>query len=115
MSDPKNLGERLRFLRKELKLAQADVAAAVDISRSHLAEIEAGKNPGFVTFIELAKFFSVSLDYLYFGLAAHKNNVEDEAVELRERVLLDFWRGLTDSQKQAVFDLLLSDRSSKVA
>ncbi|KXV47386.1 hypothetical protein AD945_10050 [Gluconobacter albidus] len=107
MKNDENLGARLRKLRKERKLAQADVAAAVNISRSHLAEIEAGKNPGFVTFIELADYFSVSLDYLYSGSGVGADNQRNSAVEGQERVLLEFWRNLEPTQRMLLFDLLI--------
>lgn len=100
MNDADNLGRRLRLIRKERKLTQVEVAEAVGISRSHLAQIEGGKDPGFRTFRDLAQYFGVSLDYLN-GTAAtpplpQLTNLSKDPDEI---ILIDFWRTLNETER----------------
>lgn len=57
--------ERLRSIRKEKGCTQKQVAVAVGASERNYQDWEYGnKKPAFDTLIELADFFSVTLDYL---------------------------------------------------
>ncbi|MGS0648855.1 helix-turn-helix domain-containing protein [Komagataeibacter melomenusus] len=110
-----SLGDRLRELRHERLLAQIEVATAVGISRSHLAEIEGGKDPGFRTFCDLADFFGVSLDFLRRGDTSHCQDVGETVVEVDELTLLRFWRGLSAEEKRLLLGLLIRDGGAVVA
>jgi len=106
MSSKQTLGDRLKILRNKLKLPQIEVATAVGISRSHLAEIEGGKDPGFRTFCDLACFFDVSLDYLQFGVPSPSSDQSTKSTYSEEELaLLEFWRGLTDEEKRLLAGL----------
>ena len=62
------LAIRIRALRRAAKLAQADLSAAVGVSRSHLAKIETGQDrPGLALLTAIAAHFNVSLDWLSSG------------------------------------------------
>ncbi len=63
-----SLALRVRALRRAAKLAQADLAAAVGVSRSHVAKIETGQDlPGRALLAAIATQFDVSLDWLSCG------------------------------------------------
>lgn len=68
-------GERLRYLREERELRQQDVAEHIHISLRMLSYYEADEHfPRDANMIvEIAKFFNVSLDYL-FGLSNVRNH-----------------------------------------
>lgn len=71
----KILGKRIKELRKELGLKQIELAKALNIGHSYLSEIEKGKKnpkPGF--FFKLFEVYSVSLNYLFFGIGDMKIN-----------------------------------------
>ncbi|MCI9677758.1 MAG: helix-turn-helix transcriptional regulator [Oscillospiraceae bacterium] len=57
--------DRLRELRKETGETQQQVADALHIPRQHYQKFERGENlPSLEKFMDLAKHFGVSLDYL---------------------------------------------------
>ena len=59
------LGERLRLLRTERNLRQADVAVLLGITQVHYQRIEKGKvNIPATTVCFLADYYEVSADYL---------------------------------------------------
>lgn len=61
----KILGERLRLLRNEKELRQADIAAMLGITQTHYQRIEKGKiNISSIMLCILADYFEVSTDYL---------------------------------------------------
>lgn len=60
-----NLGIRLKKLRLEHALSQADLAQILGISRSAIASYENNlRNPDYDTLIHMAEFFEVKVDYL---------------------------------------------------
>lgn len=69
-----NFGVRLRELRKERGLTQAELAKLLSIGESTISFYESGKRqPDYETLIRLADFFNVSVDYLI-GRTDDKNN-----------------------------------------
>lgn len=57
--------ERLKALRKERKLTQKDIAAALGLNYRHYQRLEAeGNTPNFSNLVQIADFFGVSMDYL---------------------------------------------------
>lgn len=64
----KQIGHRLRQLRKEKGLTMADVAAAAGIAKSTYAGMEAGNRaPSIYSLKKLADVFRVTADYLLGG------------------------------------------------
>lgn len=60
---------RLTELRKGRNLSQEELAELIGCSQSMIAHIEAGtKDPGKENKIKLAKFFGVTIDYLFYEL-----------------------------------------------
>jgi transcriptional regulator with XRE-family HTH domain len=66
MEKSQSLGDRLKALRAERPgLSVQEVADAVGISRPYLSGIENGHdNPGYESFVALADYYRVSLDFL---------------------------------------------------
>ena len=63
-----DIGDRLKGIRKKLKLHQKEMAAALQIAPSYLCEIEKGNgNPGPELFVRLASEFNVNMNYLFTG------------------------------------------------
>lgn len=57
--------KRLRALRKEKKLTQTELGDALGLQQATIAKWELGERTPFIEyFIELAKYFNVSIDYL---------------------------------------------------
>jgi transcriptional regulator with XRE-family HTH domain len=64
----KTFGERVRAIRKSLKMRQEDIAPGLKISTTHLSEIEKGKSkPCHDFFYNIVKNYNVNLYYLLFG------------------------------------------------
>ena len=64
----KEIGKRIKELRKQRELTQLKLAEQLNITDNFLAKIEGGsKNPSIDLFIQMSEFFGVSLDYLILG------------------------------------------------
>lgn len=75
----KEIGTKLKQLRKSRKLTQEDVANRVKITRSTISNYEIGRRtPHLKDLQKLATVFGVGLDY--FGITP-----KDEAIDLLER------------------------------
>lgn len=105
------MGQRLRELRKARGMTQVDVAAALDVSRSHITQVELGADPGFSTFVQLAKFYDVSLDYLLTGnsggsaiLGPNANCQAPYTAE--EFALIELWREMNEGQRELLLTLI---------
>lgn len=73
------IGQKIKQLRKSLKLTQEDFAAKIDVSRSTLSCYEVGqRTPSMKTLQEIAHICGVGLDF--FGLGS-----KDEAFDLLAR------------------------------
>ena len=58
-------GERLKQLRKENKLTQAELADAIKTTQRRVSYMESGKiEPDLEMLVVLSLFFDVSIDYL---------------------------------------------------
>lgn len=77
-----NLGLKIKVLRKEMKLTQADLAKKASISRSYLADIERNRyNPSVDTLTNIAKGLGISLSQL---VAEHTSVEEKNEKETTE-------------------------------
>ena len=66
--DVEEIGNRIRRLRKDQGMTQAQLAAKLNIGDRHLRKIAAGaKGPSIDILIEIATLFGVSLDYIILG------------------------------------------------
>ena len=76
----KEIGQRIRILRKEKGLSQLELSNKLNINMDHLSRIENGnKGMSLDLLTEFSKYFSVSTDYILFG---NKQNAE----EIKERI-----------------------------
>ena len=56
--------EKIRQLRKDRHLTQAEVAKEVGLSARGYQDLELGAKPGFDNLLHLADFYDVSVDWL---------------------------------------------------
>jgi transcriptional regulator with XRE-family HTH domain len=99
----REIGRRIALRRGELRLTQADLAAQIDISRSHLAKIETGDDSAsLAVFSAIADALHISLDDL------RSLSTEPDAVERRQ------WARAYDSLDPA-FRRALIDQAAKIA
>lgn len=65
MSD--ELGNRIRVLRAEHKLSQAELADAIGVSRKTISTVEVGRFvPSTVIALKIARYFQVPLEDVFF-------------------------------------------------
>ncbi len=80
--DQEKCGARIRQIRKQNGYTQERLADELNIDRSVLSRIEAGKYACGVDFLaQIATLFGISLDFLVFGKAENK-----EIAHLKESV-----------------------------
>lgn len=98
--------DKSKELRAEKKLTQAQLAQALNLSRSCISMIEIGINePTAATLIAYAKFFEVSADELLelddFGIrtAAPSSATAGEPLTAEERQIIEEYRKLPESSK----------------
>jgi transcriptional regulator with XRE-family HTH domain len=89
--DLKAIGERVTQVRKALRIAQKEIAAAIEMAPSYLSEIESGKaNPGPGFFLRLSRQYNVSIEYLFHGRGEmfydSKQNIIEKEFSLDEEV-----------------------------
>ena len=56
--------DKIRGLRKEKRLTQAEVAKEVGLSARGYQDLELGAKPGFDNLLHIADFYDVSVDWL---------------------------------------------------
>ncbi|MBO5280312.1 MAG: helix-turn-helix transcriptional regulator [Clostridia bacterium] len=92
--------EKSKYLRKEKKLSQVQLAQALNISKACISMIEIGKNePTANTLIRYADFFECSTDYLLdreddLGVISIKKENPAPALSLDEIELIKDYRAL---------------------
>jgi transcriptional regulator with XRE-family HTH domain len=81
LAPAKTFGERVRAIRKSLKIKQEDFAPGLKISTTHLTEIEKGKTkPCHDFFYNIVKNYNVNPYYLLFGEGEMFCGVNEEIV-----------------------------------
>jgi len=94
------IGARIRKLRKAKNLTQEQVANIISVSDNHVSKIETGNSSiSLNVFINIAKAFDVSLDYLMFGTLKQGETVNDTIIKA---ILDDF----SEEQKDLTVYLL---------
>lgn len=97
------LSTRLRSLRTQRGLSQADLASFLHISRMTYTQYESGhREPGLQTLIDLADFYQISTDYLL-GLSAFPRVPDLSGDEL---FLLSGLDSLSASRRTEVFHII---------
>lgn len=101
------LPDRLKELRKEKGVSQADIAEYLGISKAAYGFYEAGRNmPSVDILISIAEYFAVSTDYLLARTNARsiKSNHFVEAAQMKNDY--DKLSSLPDDDKQMIEDLI---------
>jgi transcriptional regulator with XRE-family HTH domain len=94
------IGMRIRNLRKAKNLTQEQVANIISVSDNHVSKIETGNSSiSLNVFINIAKSFDVSLDYLMFGTLEQGQTVNDTIIKA---ILDDF----SEEQKDLTVHML---------
>ncbi len=112
-----HFGNRLKELRQEKNLTQADVANAIGTSQRNIGRWENNENePGASFVIKLANYFEVSSDYLLeitddFSLTS-KKLLQKETLSQNEYKLIEKYRKLSTTEKQLI-DQTISTLNSK--
>ena len=63
------LGMRIRYLRKEKKMSQLDLALEAEVNKNYISDLERGcRNPSILVLERIAKALDVSLEILFQGI-----------------------------------------------
>lgn len=104
------LNERLKALRLEKGVGQAEIAAVADVAIPTVSEWETGKkSPKRKNLVKLAEYFDVTLDYLVQG-------IELKDISQQEESLIKLYRKAPEALQGAVFTILSNvqdDNSNK--
>lgn len=66
--DLKHIGNRIVIRRNELGITQGELAESLNISNTHLSNIERGKKPpSFLLFLDICSRLKINSDYLTAG------------------------------------------------
>jgi len=100
----KVLGEKMKELRIQLGLKQADLLKKLDISSGRYSQYETGiRNPSYELLIKIADFYGVTTDYLL-GHQSISQVILDEKILLAAYRQLDV-KGKEDVKKYIRFSL----------
>lgn len=114
------IGERIKHLREESKITQAELAKEIGVSPGNVGDWERGRaKPGFDASLALSRFFQISVDWLMTGedTSYHKEVYPEKIVLQRqdlellplsneEREILMKFRTLTESEQLKLKKLL---------
>lgn len=107
------LGQKIKKLRKEKNLTQAEVAEALGVSRPFLTGIERGREyPGRETLMATAIFFNVSLDWL---TSDKESDSPAQALDEKEALLLYAYRHMKAEKAEMFLNLMLESVDKKVS
>lgn len=99
MDNLKQIGSRIRKARKDKSISQIDLADMVQISTSHLSDIENGKtNIGLDIFIRITESLQVSADWL---LQSNVPNVKN----IQNNELTELLSDCSSAEKQAIIKM----------
>ena len=73
------IGNRIRYIREELKLSQIAFAEMIGVSREHIGRIERNpKQPSLDVLTSISYYTGYSVDYILFGRDNHYQEVKRE-------------------------------------
>ena len=104
---PFSLGERIKFLRKNHKLNQADFSRAIGISQGNLSLLEQNKfKPSIDTVLSIHKVFDTNLQWLLTGKVEQGEqplvNLPNLTFSRKEIELIRLFRGLKEVDKTEI-------------
>lgn len=95
-----SMNARLREERERLEMSQEDFAALAGVTRSPYSSWEAGKTSP--TAVQLAALANAGADVLYILTGQRQTGDVQRALTRREAVLVDNYRNVSESQKDAL-------------
>lgn len=96
-----SIGERIKRLRKSLKLTQSQLGELIGKSKGNISGYENGTfDPSASTIIALAKCFNISTDELLLGRSSQNNS----SLSKTERVLISKFNQLDDIKKERILE-----------
>lgn len=102
MNLPAQYGPRIKQLRLAHNEVQAELASALSVSRSHITNIENGKDAASLeTLIAIAGRYNVSLDWLIRGVG----DMAGESLSVQERALVALYRELPTQARENALKL----------
>lgn len=111
----KNIGDRIKILRKKKHWTQDELAHLLEVAPSSVGSYERGtRQPTIENLIRMSKYFNVSLDYLLCQtddertLSNYKKEDSKELKDfLRDQSVMFSGMELSDSDKQRIMDILI--------
>lgn len=74
----KEIGQRIRSLRKETRLSQEELANKLNVNTDHIGRLETGKRGMSIDLLaEISKYFAVSTDYILFGQKQNTDEIKE--------------------------------------
>jgi transcriptional regulator with XRE-family HTH domain len=99
------LYEKIKSLRTQKDLSQAELAEKIGLSHGHITRIETGKfNPSTEVLKKIAELFDVSADFLLDDSADNEYDIEVKNKPLAERIKLI--SSLDDKQQDAIITII---------
>jgi len=100
----KDIGYRIKCIRKEHNLNQTQFAKTIGISQGNLSEIEMGNsNPSAETLVSIRQQYNVNLNWLLTGFDAEDGITYNDD---REKLLIEGYRKLNDYDKIEVIEIV---------
>lgn len=94
-----NIYQRIKDLREDKDLKQSDIAEMIGTSQSYYAQYENGKRQiPFDRVVQLAKYYSVSIDYIA-GLTNDKKGLTRSELADDEAELIKKYRSFSERHK----------------
>ena len=112
----KHLGNKLKLRRLALGLTQTKVAKAINVTFQQIQKYEKGTNGiSSLRIMQLANFLKVPVVYFFEDYPAYdssqKDNMKTETDDLNYSFLAKLFAGLSNSQKEKIFQVLRNTRS----
>lgn len=106
MIDYKNIGARIRSVRRKQKMTQEQLADAVGVGVTHISHIETGNSiPSLQVFVDILNVLNSSADELLC--------IElDKAAPKFDKWIYDIFSDCTDKERKLMIDMVLSLKNS---
>tara|TARA_B100001123_G_C15042571_1_gene920123 strand:- start:64 stop:429 length:366 start_codon:yes stop_codon:yes gene_type:complete len=110
----RHLGSKLRMRRLALGLTQTKVAQAINVTFQQIQKYEKGTNGiSSLRIMQLANFLKVPIVYFFedFPLYEGSTSEADKTEDLNYSFLAKLFTGLSDQQKEKIFQVLKNTRT----
>ena len=110
------MNERIKSIRKELKMSQNDFAKKLSVSRSAICKIESGENfPSEQTIRLICSEFNINEKWLREGIGEKYNPINTDYEEITttigvkdpraKKAIIDYWQ-LSDEDKELFWNFM---------